>query len=157
MAERQGINARLIKTARDVNEYMPHHIALMAEDSLKEIGKSLSNSKISLLGVAYKANVADSRATPAGPLINDLTSQGAEVYAHDPYVDPDIIISKGAKPVKLEEALNSDCVILITDHDQYRKLTPDLIKSPIFICTRPIFNPKEFTNKGFIFKSVGRP
>ncbi|MGA2675610.1 MAG: nucleotide sugar dehydrogenase [Methanobacterium sp.] len=157
MAENEGINARLIKTAREINEYMPHHIALMTEDALKEIGKSISNAKISLLGVAYKANVADSRATPAGPLIKDLTSQGAEVLAHDPYVDPTIIISKGAKPVKLEEALNSDCVILITDHDQYRKLTPELIKSPIFICTRPIFNPKEFTNKGFIFKSVGRP
>ena len=157
MAENEGINARLIKTAREINENMPHHISLMTEDALKEIGKSISNAKISLLGVAYKANVADSRATPAGPLIKDLTSQGAEVLAHDPYVDPTIIISKGAKPVKLEEALNSDCVILITDHDQYRKLTPELIKSPIFICTRPIFNPKEFTNKGFIFKSVGRP
>ena len=71
MAEKQGINARLIKTARDVNEDMPHHVALMAEDALKEIGKSISNSKISLLGVAYKANVADPRATPAGPLIED--------------------------------------------------------------------------------------
>ena len=121
MAEKQGINARLIKTARDVNEYMPHHVALMAEDALKEIGKSISNAKISLLGVAYKANVADARATPAGALINDLNSQGAEVLAHDPYVDPNIIISLGAKPVNLEEALNCDCVILITDHDHVSK------------------------------------
>ncbi len=157
MAEKQGINARLIKTARDVNEYMPHHVALMAEDALKEIGKSISNAKISLLGVAYKANVADARATPAGALINDLNSHGAEVLAHDPYVDPNIIISLGAKPVTLEEALNCDCVVLITDHDIYRKITPDLVKSPIFICTRPIFDAKEFTNRGFIFKSIGRP
>jgi UDP-N-acetyl-D-mannosaminuronic acid dehydrogenase len=157
MAEMEGIPARLIKTARNVNEYMPHHVALMVENALKELGKSVSNAKISLLGVAYKANVADARETPAEPLINDLTSQGAEVIAHDPYVNPNIIMSKGAKPVELEEALNCDCVILMTDHDQYRKLTPDLIKSPIFICTRPILNPKEFTNKGFIFKCVGRP
>lgn len=157
MAEMEGIPARLIKTARNVNEYMPHHVALMVENALKELGKSVSNAKISLLGVAYKANVADARETPVEPLINDLTSQGAEVIAHDPYVNPNIIMSKGAKPVELEEALNCDCVILMTDHDQYRKLTPDLIKSPIFICTRPILNPKEFTNKGFIFKCVGRP
>ena len=75
MAER-GYSAGLIKTARDVNEYMPHHVSLMVEDTLKEIGKSISNAKISLLGVAYKANVADARATPAGALINDLNSQG---------------------------------------------------------------------------------
>ncbi len=157
MAKKQGINARLIKTARNVNEYMPHHVTLIAENALKEIGKSISDAKISLLGVAYKANVDDARNTPAGPLIKDLTSRGAIVIAHDPCINPDVIIAKGAKPVQMEEALNSDCVILMTDHDQYRNLTPELIKSPIFICTRPIFNPKEFTNKGFIFKCIGRP
>ena len=56
-----------------------------------------------------------------------------------------------------EEALNCDCVVLMTDHDIYRKITPDLVKSPIFICTREILNPKEFKDEGIIFKGVGRP
>lgn len=157
MAEKQGIEARLIKTARDINNHMPHHVAQMVENSLDEIGKSTLHSNIGILGVAYKGNTADTRETPAKPLINDLISQGAEVLVHDPYVSPEVIINMGAKPVKIEEALNCDCTVLITDHDQYCDLTPAMIKSHIFICTRPILDPERFKNEGIIFKGVGRP
>ena len=156
IAKKQGIPARLIKTARDINNYMPHHVAQMVESTLIETGKSIVNSKVSVLGVAYKGNVADVRETPAKTLIHDLTSRGAEVLAHDPYVSSDIISEMGAKPVKLEEALNCDCIILVTDHDQYLKLTPEMIKSPVFICNRPILNQEEFEKEGIIFKGVGR-
>lgn len=157
MAEKQGIEARLIKTARDINNHMPHHVAQMVENSLEEIGKSILYSKISILGVAYKGNTTDTRETPAKPLIKDLTSRGAEILVHDPYVSPEVIINIGAKPVEIEKALNCDCTVLITDHDQYRDLTPAMIKSPIFICTRPILDPEKFKNEGIIFKGVGRP
>lgn len=156
MAEKQGIEARLIKTARDINNYMPYHVAQMVENTLEEIGKSISDSKIGILGVAYKGNVADVRETPAKSLITDLISRGAEVIAHDPHVSSDMIIKMGAKPAEMEETLNCDCVVLITDHDQYRQLTPEMINSPIFICNRPILDPEIFKNKNIIFKGVGR-
>jgi UDP-N-acetyl-D-mannosaminuronic acid dehydrogenase len=156
MAEKKGIEARLIKTARDINNHMPHHVAQMVENSLEEIGKSILCSKISILGVAYKGNVADVRETPAKSLIDNLTSHGADVFAHDPHVSSEVIMNMGAKPVEIEEALNCDCTVLITDHDPYRDLTPAMIKSPIFICTRPILDPEKFKNEGIIFKGVGR-
>jgi UDP-N-acetyl-D-mannosaminuronic acid dehydrogenase len=157
IAERHGTPARLIKTSREVNEHMPHHVALMVQTALKEAGKTVEGSSVGILGVAYKGNVADSRETPAGPLIRDLISQGADVTAHDPHVDPVTILALGARPVKLEEALKCDCTVLLTDHDQYRDLKPEMIKSRAFICTRPQINPEEFKAKGFIFKSLGRP
>lgn len=157
MAGKQGISARLIKTARDINNYMPYHVAQMVESTLEETGKSISCSKIGILGVSYKGNVADVRETPAKLLISDLISRGAEVLANDPYVNSDIIIEMGAKPVEMEEALSCDCVVLVTDHDQYRQITPEMMKSPIFICNRPILDPEKFKNEGIIFKGVGRP
>lgn len=101
--------------------------------------------------------MADARETPAKPIIKILIENGAEVYAHDPFVNPATIISMGAKPVEIKEILNRDCVILLTDHDQYRQITPEMIKSQILICNRPILDPKPFKNKGIIFKGVGRP
>lgn len=157
MAKTKGISAKLIKTARDINEYMPHHVAEMVENTLNYIDKPIRGSKIGVLGIAYKGNVADVRETPSQPLINDLIAKGAEVIAHDPHVNNEIISNIGAEPVELEEALDCDCVVLMTDHDVYRQIVPEMIKSPVFICNRQILDSKEFKEKGIIFKGVGIP
>jgi UDP-N-acetyl-D-mannosaminuronic acid dehydrogenase len=157
MAEEKGNPARLIKTARDVNEYMPYHVARIVEKALKDVDKKLSNSTIGVLGVAYKGNVADARETPAEPLIKILSSEGAIVMAHDPHVDPQMIETMGAKPVTFDEALKCECVVLITDHKEYYNITPEMIEKSVFVCTRPILDPEEFKNQGVIFKGVGRP
>jgi UDP-N-acetyl-D-mannosaminuronic acid dehydrogenase len=157
VAKMKGISAELIETARSVNENMPHHVARMVEKSLKYVGKSISGSKIGILGIAYKGNVADIRETPSLTLITDLILLGAEVQAHDPYVDDDIISKMGANPVDVEEALNCDCAVLMTDHDIYRDITPDMIKNSVLICNRPILDKKEFEDQGVIFMGVGRP
>ncbi len=119
MAEKEGVNSTLIKNARAVNEKMPEHVAEIVEETLNDAGKQIKNSKIGILGVAYKGNVADARETPAEPLINLLVQSGAEVYANDPHTSDDLIKSFGATPVSMEDALKCDIVILITDHDEY--------------------------------------
>jgi len=156
IADKKGLEARLIKTAREVNQKMPEHVVKLVIETLDELRKPVKNSKIGILGVAYKGNVADARETPAKPLIKLLIDKGADVCANDPYVPDEIIKSYGAEPVDMDSALNCDCVVLVTDHDQYRRITPDMIKSKAFICTRPILNPHEFKEKGLIFKGVGR-
>jgi UDP-N-acetyl-D-mannosaminuronic acid dehydrogenase len=157
MAERHGKPADIIKTSRRINENMPQHVAHLIEKSLKETGKSLEKSKIGLLGVAYKGNVADARETPVKPLIQILNDNNAVVWANDPHVPSDIIRSMGAEPVSMEDALNCDCVVLMTDHEEYRQITPKMIKKSVFVCTRPILDPVEFRENGVIFKGVGRP
>lgn len=156
MAQESGADASLIKKARSINESMPEHVMLLIENALKEAGKSINNSEIGILGVAYKGNVADSRETPAQPLINLLKQKGASVYVHDPYVSPETIKSFNGKPVSLDTALGCDCVVLITDHSIYKDIEPEMIKNQILICTRPILDPQKFKSKGIIFKGVGR-
>ncbi len=136
---------------------MPHYVAQMVENTLEEVGKSISNSKVGVLGIAYKGNVADIRETPSKALIDDLNNLGAEVLAHDPFVNEELIENMGAESVDIEEVFNCDCVILMTDHDIYRQITPKMIKNSILICNREILNPKEFKDEGIIFKGVGRP
>jgi len=123
-AREKGMNPRLIMKARQINESMPQHMAELIKDALREMGKSIQDSEIGVLGVAYKGNVADARETPAEPLIKILNLRGADVYAHDPHVPRDGIEALGAKPMPLEEVLRCDAVVLITDHDEYREITP---------------------------------
>ena len=156
IAERKGSKAELIKKARMINESMPAHVVKLVEESLKEGRKSIAESTIGILGVAYKGNVADTRETPAAPLINILKNMGATVKANDPYVSSKKIESLGAVPVTLQEALACDCVVLITDHELYTNISPDDIKNGVLVCTRPILNPEDFRKKGVIFRGVGR-
>lgn len=156
MAEKEGVESILIRDARVVNEKMPQHVAEMVKETLGDAGKQVKNSKVGILGVAYKGNVADARETPAEPLIKLLIQEGAEVYAHDPHTSPEIIKSFGTAPVSMKEVLKCDIVVLITDHNEYKDITPDMIENKLFICTRPILDPARFKDKGVIFKGIGR-
>ncbi len=148
--------AKLIKTAREINENMPLYVSNKVKTLFKKHNKLLKNSKISILGVAYKANVDDIRETPAIPLIIDLKNNGCNVVANDPYVSDEKIKSIGAIPVSIDEALKADCVILITDHDEYKTLNPKQFKNNMFVCARPILNPADFRKENVIFIGVGR-
>ena len=157
MAEKHGVPARLIRTAREVNESMPFHVLDIIRDALESAGRDLAGSRVGVLGVAYKGDVADARKTPTRPLVAALISEGAEVVVNDPHVDPVLIKKMGVEPVPLEEALESDCVVLMTDHSEYLEITPEMIVGGIFICTRPVLDPEKFREHGIIFRGVGRP
>jgi len=157
MAEANKVPARLIRTARQINEEMPYHVLQIIEDAFNDIHMDIKNATIGILGVAYKGNVADTRETPSKPLIDALLQKGLRVVAHDPYVKKEIIKDMGAEPVTLEEALNCDCTVLMTDHDEYREIEPEMVNGKIFICARPILKPEKFREKGIIFRGVGRP
>lgn len=156
-AEQKGLDAPLIRTARHTNEKMPNHVTKLINDALKESGLKIKDSKIGILGVAYKGNVADARETPAEPLIKTLNEKGAKVYAHDPYTPHEEIASLGAEPVRIEKVLECDCVVLITDHDNYKAIKPEQIKNNVLVSTRPVLNLDEFKKKGIIVKGVGIP
>ena len=82
-AEKAGVTPSFINLANTVNLSMPHHIAKRAEDLL---GGNLSEKKILVCGIAYKANVSDIRESPSAALIEILRTKGAEVSWYDPLV-----------------------------------------------------------------------
>ncbi|WP_232727992.1 hypothetical protein [Methanobacterium sp. MZ-A1] len=47
-------------------------------------------------------------------------------------------------------------MVLVTDHDLYRKIRPEMIKNRLLVCTRPILDRETFQKKGVVFKGVGR-
>ena len=122
-AKQVGVTTRFIELAGEVNTNMPQWVIEKAELELKNRGKNISESKVLILGMAYKKNVDDMRESPSLELIELLLNKHAYVEYHDFYI-PDIPRSRkydfNLKSIKLESNIGKyDLVILSTDHDQY--------------------------------------
>ncbi|MFM6264985.1 MAG: UDP binding domain-containing protein, partial [Dolichospermum sp.] len=93
-------------------------------DTLNNHGKPLKNSKILVLGIAYKKNVDDSRESPAIELMQLLSEKGAIISYSDPFI-PNFPkkrdYSFNLKSVEITPAIlpSFDCVLLATDHDAF--------------------------------------
>ena len=142
-AKEFGVNTRFIELAGEVNSAMPSYVISRVTDALNTIGKSISMSKILILGLAYKKNVDDLRESPSLEIIDILLQKGAKVEYSDPFINETHKTRKNdfkMKSVELnKDTINSyDLVLLATDHDIFDY---DLIKkeSKIIIDTRGRF------------------
>lgn len=85
-AEELGVNLELLKTARRINDSVPHILVEMLEKALREAGKSLAGAKIAVLGLAMKDFSNDDRVSPVTDIIASLEAKGATVVSYDPAV-----------------------------------------------------------------------
>ena len=107
--------------------------------------ENLSGKKVLLLGVSYRSDISDTRYTPVEPFYDYLTSEGATIYLHDPYVD--LWEEKGIKVSSdLDKLLDEDIDIFVfcTNHSEY-------INNEFLIQSISIKN----NNNNFIFDTVG--
>ncbi|MGD2174410.1 MAG: nucleotide sugar dehydrogenase [Candidatus Brocadiaceae bacterium] len=120
-----GVRTHFIERAGEVNTFMTEFVANKVAQALNADQKPVRNSKVLLLGVAYKPNVDDIRESPALPLIERLKDAGAQVSYHDPHIPvfPSLRDYPGLKleSVELtpEELQRQDAVVIVTDHDAY--------------------------------------
>jgi UDP-N-acetyl-D-glucosamine dehydrogenase len=120
-----GVPTRFIELAGEINLAMPTYVMGKLDEALDRMaGKSLGSSRILVLGVAYKKNVADMRESPALRLIELCSARGGDVVFHDPHV-PVIPLTRehptlaGMQSVELTEDVLAACdaVLVATDHD----------------------------------------
>ena len=124
-ARQHGFDSRFIGLAEEVNSRMPEHVVQLISDGLNDDCKSMKNSRVLLLGVAYKKDIDDVRESPALSIIDRLRAKGADVRYHDPFVEEirfdDAHTEASGEPLKSvqltdEELKSADCVIIVTDH-----------------------------------------
>jgi UDP-N-acetyl-D-glucosamine dehydrogenase len=105
-------NTRFVELAGEINNNMPYFCRSVISQALNHgAGKALSDSKILVLGVAYKSDIDDVRESPAEKIVQLLKTAGAEVAYHDPHV-PEF---DGMTSVPLEPEAY-DCVVIVTAH-----------------------------------------
>lgn len=109
---------RFIELASAINSHMPEYTADRIAELLNTRKKALSASKILLIGLAYKADIADHRESPARDVFILLKKTGATVNYHDPYIPQAKINGKTYKSVKITMAIlrKYDCVAIMTNH-----------------------------------------
>ncbi len=120
-AKMHGFEPRFIELAGQVNESMPKFVVDKVTDALNNEGKPVRNSRVHVLGVAYKKNVNDVRESPALHVIKMLRDKGARVTYSDPYVPEVREDGVRLESVPVREALEkgTDCVVLLTDHSDF--------------------------------------
>jgi UDP-N-acetyl-D-glucosamine dehydrogenase len=144
-AREHGISPRFIELAGVVNVEMPRYVLGKLQSALNERGIAVKGSRVLVLGLSYKRDIADPRESPAFELIDQLLHLGAEVAYHDPHVPqapamrtwPDLP-AMCSQPLTAECLRAQDAVLLVTDH---RAVDYDLVarEAPLIIDTRGVY------------------
>lgn len=120
-AREYNYHTRLIETASEINNYMPEFVVERSMKIINRFGKCLKNSKILLLGVAYKQDVDDIRESPALKVIECLEKFEAKVFYNDPFIPSFNIGNKLYQSTKItsESLKEMDLIIITTMHTCY--------------------------------------
>ena len=113
-AKEYNTEAKFIELAGEINRKMTENIAHRVGKGLNDDAKSVRDSKIMILGVAYKKDIDDMRESPALSIRKLLKFKGATVSYHDPYVkniDEEKSLELNVKNIK-----NQDAIVITTDH-----------------------------------------
>lgn len=122
-AREVNFHTRFIELAGEINRHMPHFAREKVIRALNDRGKALKGSRILILGLAYKEDVADWRESPSFDVIRLLEEYGAQIEVHDPYIpqvdDPHEGIHVESIALTDEAIAGADCVLIITHHSVY--------------------------------------
>jgi UDP-N-acetyl-D-glucosamine dehydrogenase len=120
-ARASGFEARFIELAGSVNAQMPDHVVGLVAESLNRTGRAIRGSRVLILGVAYKADIDDTRESPSLDIMEELRERGALIEYSDPYVPA--LEFAGMKlqsvPVTPARLRRSDCVVIATAHKSF--------------------------------------
>jgi len=142
---------RIVSLAREINNGMPNHVLQI----LKRLVDGIKDPVITVFGVAYKGGVDDTRETPALKFIKLAENEGYKVKVHDPHVE-----EFEYKILGLEESVrNSDCIVLITDHLEFKEIDPKkisaLMSNKNVVDTRKMLDTQQWKEAGFNVKVLG--
>ncbi|TRO47042.1 nucleotide sugar dehydrogenase, partial [Candidatus Bathyarchaeota archaeon] len=149
-AQSIGLKLKLIKDARRINDEMPKHVARLAASGLRQVGRSLTRAKVTILGISYRANVKETRYSPSIELIEALKRRGSKVKVYDPnFIFAEIKSMGYESEATIETVLkDAECIILTVAHEEFKQLDPMKLaslaaKACVVVDSAGIFKPKE--------------
>lgn len=160
IAESHGYDFKIARSVIEVNASQREWMIVKIEHALRGVG----GKTLGVLGLSFKPNTNDIRESPAIDIIQELIARGAKIRVFDPAAMQD------AKAVLVESvtycrdaydaAEGADAVVLITEWNQFRNLELErlkgLLKHPVFIDLRNVYETDRMRKNGFDYYSVGR-
>lgn len=157
--KQNGIRTRVVEAAVEANELQKRGVV----DKLRSVMPDLEGKIIAILGLAFKPNTDDTRFSPSKVVIPLLQELGARVQVYDPVASDDFRRDFPGLEYKdnvYEAVRGADALILMTEWNEFRSLdlkrVKSLLRSPVFIDTRNIYDPCDMREKGFTFVCTGR-
>lgn len=124
LTQTSGKKFEFIELSNKINDAMPSEFAEIAIGALSEMGVALETGRVLVLGLSYKANVADVRETPSLKVVDFLRKHQLDVEIHDPHINP-LELTNGYREIFSEDLETScaraDLIILLQNHDAYLK------------------------------------
>ena len=154
-----GSPLRLVETTIEVNERRKRDIARKVRTAL---GGELKDATVAVLGLTFKPNTDDMREAPSLDIVSALRDWGAKVQAFDPQAGEAKALMPWLdfKDDPYDAVEGADAVVIITEWDQFRALDLERVKGlmrrPVVIDLRNIYQPDEMRDLGFSYDSVGR-
>ncbi len=159
-SRREGFVPELLLTSRQVNESMPERVAELTIKSLNHCHKTLRESRVLLLGLTYKPDVADIRSSKVADVVTYLREFDVDVVGYDPHADPDAI--RESFGVDVQESLSFagfDAVVLATPHERFLELdlgsvAEQLDDDPALIDVTGALEPEDATSEGLVYRRL---
>jgi nucleotide sugar dehydrogenase len=155
-AENLDTKLRLPALARQINEGMVRHAVNLTQDILRSCGKTLRRARIAVLGTTEPETIGDI-------FVETLEAKGAKINLYDPLFSKNEAADLPRVPKRNvnEAAEGSDCIVLLTGHDQFKRLNLKnlraMMRTPAAIVDLAgILEPQKVEKEGFIYRGLGR-
>ena len=131
-----GKPVRFVELAQEINNSMPAYVVSRVNELLNSKDKILRNSKILVLGVAYKKDISDMRESPALDILELLLEKNVEVSFYDPFVNELNISGQGIKKESSSNNFeNYDMLLVLTPHSEFSEINFDSLQNIVFDTT----------------------
>ena len=160
IAKRLGYNFNLLKEVEKINEEQKDLVIRKVSEMLW----NLPDKVIGVWGLAFKPNTDDIRSAPAIDIIKRLVGEGVKIKAFDPVAMDKAKIELNDKILYCQDAYEAaseaDCVILMTEWNEFKELDwqriKDSMKQPIIMDGRNIYDSNKLKEMGFKYTGIGR-
>lgn len=159
-AESVGYDLKIVRSAIEVNQAQRVHMV----EIIRQAVRGVAEKEIAILGLAFKPDTDDLREAPALDIARMLLREGANLRVYDP------VAMEGAKSILhsvrfgkdvFDAVDDADAAVFVTEWNEFRDLDllklKELMKSPIIVDCRNIYEPERMRKLGFRYFSVGRP
>lgn len=160
LVQAHGYDFSLLKAVQEINIHQRLHFL----EKVKTALGTLAGKQLALLGLSFKPHTDDIREAPSLYILEELLKAGAQVRVYDPVAMPHVQAQFGHR---IEYAANAyaacegvDAALFVTEWPEFRYLNlprlKQLMKQPVVIDGRNIFDPSKLKAQGFYYDSIGR-
>ena len=159
ISKKQGFDFKLLKEVKEINEQQRLLLVKKIEDAVW----NLKGKTIGILGLAFKPDTDDMRFAPSIDIIGKLQEHGALIQAYDPAgmgKAKQVLKNISYQKNSYDTAKGADCLVILTEWNEFKELDltkiKKLLKHPIIIDGRNLFEPSQMKKLNIDYKCIGR-